>query len=136
MKRCVTVIVVGLVLSAASAAAQTTVKTAPIKPTSASDGKQMFASYCAVCHGTDAKGNGPAATALKKVPADLTRLSARNGGTFPDVRVRRFIEGADEVPAHGTRAMPMWGDLFRSLNADTAPMRVNALAEYLKSLQQ
>jgi mono/diheme cytochrome c family protein len=132
----ITVIVVGLVLAAGSAAAQTTVKSAPIKPTSAADAKQMFASYCAVCHGTDAKGNGPAASALKKPPADLTRISARNGGTFPIVNVRRFIEGADEIAAHGTRAMPMWGEAFRSLDANTALIRVNALAEYLKSLQQ
>ena len=32
--------------------------------------------------------------------------------------------------------MPMWGDLFRSLNRDTAQIRVAALADYLKSLQQ
>jgi len=130
------IIVMGLVLLASAVAAQTKIETAPIKPTSAIDAKQMFTAYCAVCHGTDARGNGPAAVALRKAPADLTRLSARNGGTFPDVRVRRFIEGADEVPAHGTRAMPIWGDLFRSLNADTVPIRVNALAEYLKVLQQ
>ena len=87
-------------------------------------------------HGKEGKGNGPAASALAKVPADLTRISARNGGTFPEVRVRRYIEGLDEVAAHGTRDMPMWGDLFRSLNRDTAQIRVAALADYLKSLQQ
>ena len=32
----------------------------------------------------------------------------------------RYIEGLDEIAAHGTRDMPMWGDLFRSLNRDTA----------------
>ena len=96
----------------------------------------MFDTYCAVCHGKEGKGNGPAASALAKVPADLTRISARNGGTFPEVRVRRYIEGLDEVAAHGTRDMPMWGDLFRSLNRDTAQIRVAALADYLKSLQQ
>ena len=132
----ITVVLVGLVLAAGSAAAQTRIETAPIKPTSPADPKQMFSTYCAVCHGTDAKGNGPAAAALKKAPADLTRISARNGGKFPDVRVRRFIEGVDEIPAHGTRAMPMWGELFRSIGPDTAPIRVNALAEYLKALQQ
>jgi hypothetical protein len=43
------------------------------------------------------------------------------------VRVKRYIEGADEVAAHGTRGMPMWGDLFRSLSRDTAQIRVQAL---------
>ena len=49
--------------------------------------------------------------------------------------MRRFIEGLDEVAAHGTRDMPMWGGLFRSLDQDTAALRVAALADYLKTLQ-
>jgi len=130
------VLVVASALSASVAAAQTQVKSGPIKPTSAADGKLMFDSYCAVCHGKDAKGDGPAAAALKKVPADLTLISARNNGTFPDVRVRRFIEGLDEVPAHGTRAMPMWGEPFRSLDTNTAQIRIAGLTAYIKSLQK
>lgn len=124
-----------LSLSAAGAHAQT-VKKEPIKPVLASDAVAMFTNYCAACHGKDATGNGPAAKALTKAPADLTRIAARNGGTYPDVRVKRYIEGLDEVPAHGTRDMPMWGDLFRSLNRDTAQIRVQALSDYLKGLQQ
>jgi len=138
MKRAIAFVAAAFVVSAAIAGAQTRVKTEPMKPTSAANGKQMFDSYCAACHGTDAKGTGPAASALKKAPADLTKISARNGGTFPDVRVRRFIEGVDEVAAHGSRDMPMWGELFRSTGPDaaTATIRVNVLAEYLKSMQQ
>ncbi|MBI3403017.1 MAG: c-type cytochrome [Acidobacteria bacterium] len=134
MKRMLVAVVV-LTVSAGAAQAQT-VKKAPIKPTAASDAGKMFDTYCAVCHGKDGKGAGPAAKALAKAPADLTKLTARNGGTFPDVHVRRYIEGLDEVAAHGSRDMPMWGDLFRSLNRDTAQIRVAALAEYLKSMQQ
>jgi mono/diheme cytochrome c family protein len=120
---------------AGSAHAQT-VKKEPIKPVPASDVAGMFQSYCSPCHGKDATGNGPAAKALTKPPADLTKISARNGGKFPDVKVKRFIEGSDEVPAHGTRDMPMWGDLFRALNRDTAEIRVQALSDYLKGLQK
>ena len=119
-----------------AAQAQTTIKKVPIKPTSVSDGKQMFDSYCAVCHGKDGKGNGPATKALTKAPTDLTKISARNGGAFPDVKVRRFIEGLDEVAAHGTRDMPMWGDLFRSSNRDMDQLRIKVLSDYLKSMQQ
>lgn len=136
MVRRILIAVVVLAFSAGAALAQPRVEKGPIKPTPASDSKMMFSTYCAVCHGTEGKGNGPAAPALAKAPADLTRISARNGGTFPEVRVRRYIEGLDEVAAHGTRDMPMWGDLFRSLNRDTAQIRVAALADYLKSLQQ
>jgi mono/diheme cytochrome c family protein len=123
-------------LLAASAHAQTQPKKEPIKQVPPSDAAAMFQSYCAVCHGKEGLGNGPAAKALTKAPADLTRISTRNGGKFPDVRVKRYIEGLDEVPAHGTRDMPMWGDLFRSLNRDTAQIRVQALSDYLKGMQQ
>jgi mono/diheme cytochrome c family protein len=136
MIRYVLIAVVTLVVSAGAAGAQTKIVKGPIKPTPASDAKKMFDTYCAVCHGKEGKGNGPAAASLTKVPADLTRITARNGGTFPEVKIRRYIEGLDEVPAHGTRDMPMWGDLFKSLNRDTAAIRVEALAEYLKTMQQ
>lgn len=137
MKRHVVLVaVVALAVSAGAAGAQTKIDKGPIKPTSASDAKKMFETYCAVCHGKDGTGNGPAAKALAKAPADLSRISARNNGTFPDVRVRRYIEGLDEVAAHGSRDMPMWGELFRSLSRDTAQIRIAGLAEYLKSLQK
>lgn len=136
MIRSVFIAVVTVALSAGAAGAQTKVERGPIKPTPASDAKKMFDTYCAVCHGKDGKGTGPASKSLTKVPADLTKISARNGGTYPEVKVRRYIEGLDEVAAHGTRDMPMWGDLFKSLNRDTAAIRVEALAEYLKTMQQ
>jgi len=136
MIRLVLVAVVFLACSAGAAVAQPTIKQEPIKKVPISDAPLMFNTYCAVCHGREGKGNGPAAAALAKVPADLTRISARNGGKFPDVRVRRYIEGLDEVAAHGTRDMPMWGGLFNALSRDTARLRVAALADYVKSLQQ
>jgi mono/diheme cytochrome c family protein len=138
MRAAFLVIVGSLAISATGALAQQKpkIEQAPIPRVSAADGKEMFAAYCAACHGKAAKGDGPAAAALKKAPADLTTLSARNKGDFPEVRVRRYIEGLDEVAAHGTREMPVWGPLFRDLNRDTAALRIEALAGYLKSLQQ
>ena len=123
-------------LWAAAAHAQPQIKKEPIKPVAASDAGAMFQSYCAPGHGKTAKGDGPAAAALNKAPADLTKISARNGGSFPEVKVKRYIEGLDEVAAHGSRDMPMWGSLFRELNRDTAQIRVQALSDYLKGLQQ
>lgn len=124
-----------LTFCAASAYAQPKVKNESIKPVAASDARAMFSSYCAACHGMEGKGNGPAATAMSKTPADLTKIAARNGGTFPDVKVKRYIEGLDEMSAHGSRDMPVWGPLFRDLNRDTALIRVQALNDYLKSIQ-
>ena len=124
-----------LLAFAVTASAQPKVQQAPIKPTPASDAATMFQSYCAVCHGKDAKGGGPAASALAKAPADLTHISTRNGGTYPEIKVKRFIQGLDTISAHGTRDMPMWGDLFRALDQNTAEIRVQALSDYLKGLQ-
>ena len=136
MTRYVLVAIMSVALLSAAGAAQTKVEKGPIKPIAATDAKAMFESYCAPCHGKEGRGDGPAAKALTKTPADLTKISARNNGTFPDVRVRRYIEGLDEVAAHGTRDMPIWGPLFRSLNRDSAQLRVAALADYLKSMQK
>jgi mono/diheme cytochrome c family protein len=115
------------------------VKKVPAQSTKASDGKGMFVTYCAACHGADGKGGGPAASALKKMPADLTMLASRNKGVFPTDNVSSYIKGSDQVAAHGSRDMPVWGSVFKSMQSpnDTAmiDIRVNVLIEYLKSLQ-
>ena len=102
------------------------------------DAPGMFQAYCAACHGKQARGDGPAAAALKTVPADLTRISARNGGTFPVAKVRRYIEGLDEIPAHGSRDMPVWGQVLRGVSGSQASvqLRVEGLTKYLESIQQ
>ena len=109
----------------------------PPKPVNANDPKGMFIEYCAACHGREGRGNGPAAAALKTVPADLTRVSARNGGTFPTVKVRRYIEGLDEVPAHGSRDMPIWGQVLKGQSTDDTflKLRIEGLTKYIESIQ-
>lgn len=105
---------------------------------SAASGQGMFNTYCAACHGTAAKGDGPAASALTKRPADLTQLARKNNGKFPQLQVMNYISGNDVVVAHGTRDMPVWGQLFRSLEPrdNRIPdLRVKNLADYVKSLQ-
>jgi mono/diheme cytochrome c family protein len=141
MKNAVFVLVGVLVFPVTAVLAQQkpTIEKGVIQYTSPTDGKGMFQAYCAACHGTAGKGDGPAVPALAKAPADLTRISARNSGKFPDVRVARFIEGLDEVPAHGSRDMPIWGPLFRSFNVtdqSQVKVRVSTLVDYLKTLQQ
>jgi len=82
-----------MVCSLAVIAQQTEIKEVPLQPTSAASGKVMFNSYCAVCHGTDGKGGGPAAAALKVPPADLTLLSQKNGERFPAAHVASVLSG-------------------------------------------
>jgi mono/diheme cytochrome c family protein len=111
----------------------------PITSTSPSSGKEMFKAYCAVCHGTDGKGNGPAASALKTAPADLTQLSKKNGGTYPALKVTSAIRGTTDLPAHGSKEMPVWGELFWSMSRGhegQVQQRVANLTQYIETLQE
>jgi mono/diheme cytochrome c family protein len=98
-------------------------------------GPALYKAYCAACHGPEAKGNGPAASTLKLPPADLTRISARNGGTFPLMRVERIISGEEERRGHG--AMPSWGPVFSEVDRDQdlGRVRIDNLAPYLRDIQ-
>src|SRR3954468_4258190 len=81
-----------LALTGGPANAQT-VKNAPAPRIQSMEGVDTFNAYCVSCHGTHAKGDGPAAMALKKVPADLTSISKRNGGKFSSSDVEGVIMG-------------------------------------------
>lgn len=99
-------------------------------------GQKLFMTHCASCHGADAKGNGPAATALKTVPADLTNIPKENG-KFPALKVKRIIGGDDFIAGHGSREMPIWGEVFRTKrDRTTATSNIYALTMYLQSIQQ
>jgi len=133
-----TLLAAGAVLAfAVPSVAQQTVRREPIQPINDIAGAASFKAYCTVCHGTSAKGNGPAASVLKTPPADLTQISKRHGGTYPALAVRMTITGDSAVPTHGTPDMPMWGQVFRSVEGDsTTALRVKNLVDYLETLQQ
>jgi len=75
-------------------------------------------------------------------PADLTQISARNGGVFPRERVFRTIDGQFDSPPPDTRHMPIWGyDLFTGEGDDeTAHQQVldmeHRIVTYVESLQE
>jgi mono/diheme cytochrome c family protein len=115
-----------------------TIKHVPIKSTSPVSGKDMYMTYCAVCHGTDGKGGGPAASALKIPPNDLTLLSKNSGGKYPSIKVEASIRGEAAFPAHGSKDMPVWGALFWSVSSGhegEVQQRVVNLTKYIESLQ-
>jgi mono/diheme cytochrome c family protein len=83
-------------------------------PAQTFSGSDVFKDYCAVCHGTSAKGDGPLAGHMKRRPPDLTVLAKQNGGVFPSEQVRKIIDGRQPVPGHGGPDMPVWGNAFKA----------------------
>jgi mono/diheme cytochrome c family protein len=127
-----------LVMAQEKSSSETTVKHVPITQTSPVSGKEMFHNYCAVCHGTDGKGNGPAASALKSAPPDLTVLAKKEGGKYPSAHVAAVIRGQADLNAHGSKDMPVWGPLFSSISQgheSQVQQRVANLVDYIGTLQ-
>jgi mono/diheme cytochrome c family protein len=112
--------------------------TIPVDKTSPTNGKQMFTSYCAPCHGVDGKGHGPVATALKSPPTDLTGLSRKNHGSFPDTHIVAVLQFGAEVPSHGSATMPVWGPILGKMsmvNSQDKQLRISNLSRYIESMQ-
>lgn len=119
---------------------------AGIEPFTGYSGAQLFGRFCASCHGALGFGDGPVAPSLKVMIPDLTELSKRSGGRFPDERVREIIDGRAVLPAHGTRPMPVWGYELEAQAAaaqptaasprDTAQTLIDRLVDHLRSMQR
>jgi len=106
-------------------------------------GHHIYIRACAVCHGSDAKGNGPYTSMLVVAPPDLTILAEANNGQFPFERLQEVISGNELMPAHGARDMPVWGQEFAN-EAATLGMqprvlvrtRILELMAYLEYVQK
>lgn len=81
----------------------------------AMEGAEIFAIYCAACHGLEGRGDGRMAPILTVLPPDLTQLSASNGGSFPVAPVIFQIDGRDPLLAHGAD-MPLFGEFFQGFD--------------------
>jgi cbb3-type cytochrome c oxidase subunit III len=102
------------------------------------EGPALYTAYCAVCHGADGRGSGPMAKSLKTAPANLTRITTRNSGKFPLVRLEKIILGEEAITAgHGTREMPVWGPIFSQVawDQDLGRIRVYNLAKFIEEIQ-
>ena len=114
------------------------VKRVPIKDTPSNDGKDMYDNYCAVCHGKDGKGTGPAAPSMKTSPTDLTALAKNNSGKYPAPHVAAVIRGQATTSSHGSQDMPVWGPLFSSISQgheSQVQQRITNLVNHLETLQ-
>jgi mono/diheme cytochrome c family protein len=104
---------------------------------SRASGAALYSQFCAVCHGNDLKGTGPAPEPYR-APPDLTTLARRHGGSFPDAYVSNVLRNGVVLPAHGPAQMPAWGTDSRMTNQSEATevaVRIANLTDYIKSLQ-
>jgi mono/diheme cytochrome c family protein len=128
-------------LGSGSGLAQTTekkIEKVPMVQSDPSSGPQMYKDYCAVCHGADGKGGGPAASALKTPPPDLTTMAKRYGEKSAALKVDATLRFGAGNKTHGTADIPVWGPLFSATDkSQTAvAMRISNLSKYVESLQQ
>lgn len=108
-------------------------------------GSAEYGTSCAVCHGVGGQGDGPMAKFLNVPPSDLTQLSAKHDGKFPLLEVFQLVDGRAITSAHGTRAMPIWGDRYKAemedmygpYGSETAVRsRILELIFYLQQIQR
>lgn len=105
-------------------------------------GREKYLRHCAACHGPRGEGDGIAAHLFDSKPRDLTLLARENGGKFPTSLVIAVVKGKAQIDAHGTREMPVWGDIAgrRELDSMVAEGAANAelltIARYLESIQK
>jgi len=85
-------------------------------------GAALFAADCATCHGTDGRGDGPAA---KSLPLPLADLTAPHFWSHTDGDLYWFISHGIDAPS-GLTAMPPFGG---TLSSD----KIWALIDYLKA---
>lgn len=110
--------------------------------TDAVRGSEVYAANCTVCHGTEARGDGPGAAGLTLAPPNLRLIAQRNGGAFPHDRVASTIDGYTRT-AEGA-AMPAFGagDLGPLVQVEDDgvstpyPADLLALTNYLESIQE
>jgi mono/diheme cytochrome c family protein len=109
---------------------------APVPPPS---GATTFATHCAACHGARGEGDGPVAATLRVAVPNLRTLAERHGG-FPADMVASSIDGRNLPPAHGDRAMPVWGGVFDAtarlvVGAQSSSQRIDAVIAFLREIQ-
>ena len=112
-------------------------------------GEGEYMAWCARCHGTAGKGDGPLARELETALPDLAQLAKRQGGKFPADRVRETIDGRDAFLAHRSEEMPIWGNWFEhditaggllkqseTKTRDEVEQRIDRIVGYLATIQE
>lgn len=134
------------VFIAGAACGDVTIKRVPMNEHQAAitDGSLLYQEFCAVCHGNDGKGDGPAISALKSTPSDLTVLTLINDGTFPRKDVETMLTGRFREETHFDSCnMPSWYWAFSGAYPKWplhrrhayAMSQIDRLTDYLETIQ-
>lgn len=120
--------------SAAAAPAPEAAAPAAVAITAAADanaGATVYSTYCVTCHGAKGQGDGVAAAALNPKPADFAagafKYDANGNGAPGDVDDIKAVVHDGAAKHGGSPLMAPWPML--------APEQLQAVAEYVKSLQ-
>lgn len=104
-----------------------------------SSGAETFAIHCASCHGAQGEADGPVAGVMRVTVPNLRTLRERNNGVFPAELVTAYIDGRELPQSHGDRYMPVWGDVFETLEGSggsrAGRQRIERVVEFLRELQ-
>jgi mono/diheme cytochrome c family protein len=105
----------------------------------APSGERLYANHCAACHGSTGEGDGPVAAVMQATVPNLRTLAQRSRGAFPADAVAAYVDGRDVKVAHGSRQMPIWGDVFSetapAAGEDAVRERITALVAFIAELQ-
>jgi len=91
---------------------------------SVAEGKSLYASYCASCHGDQGKGDGVAARSLPVKPADHTNGAVMN--QFSDKFLTDIISKGGSAVSKSA-FMPAWGSSLSN-------KQVSDIVAYLRSI--
>lgn len=135
------ILLVGCADEAEEVPAETTSGSAELVQAAVPSGQVLYERHCQSCHGPEGRGEGSMTDELTKSLPDLTTLAAQHDGSFPEEYVRTMIDGREMLSAHGTRQMPIWGNIWASSDGvpseeAAAAERLDNLVEYLKTLQE
>jgi mono/diheme cytochrome c family protein len=138
MNRIVRTTVIWLILAGAVFSARVVAQDPGQPAATGYSGLALYETYCATCHGPEAKGNGVFAESLRTKPADLTMIARTNRGVFSRADVARIIDGRVPLKGHGGKDMPIWGDAFARTadGPDSVKKKIDSLVSYLESIQQ
>ena len=132
-----------LLLVAGTVAAEVVIKKVPMsaRDIAGLNGHQMYDQLCAVCHGADGQGDGPAAPAFVGAVPDLTRLSKDGKPTYSHSELEGVIAGRDRTVHADFVGMPLWETEFQYVRTRNgmprtayARAKIHALAEYVEGM--